>query len=124
MEYLLRASLGNIVLATALAVVTAAMGPSLRRWPALRHCRWLLVLVKLVTPPLWTVLVAWLPGPNASEPAQATIADFEDSVPGSWRASLDTTGERLVFLDRPADAPPVQEIALDPLVAETFLHEN
>ena len=124
MEYILRATVGNIVAATLLAIVAAGLGPCLRRYPALRHSLWLLVLVKLVTPPVWTMPVAWLPALTPSSAALPQEAQFEDPVPGSWRANLDANGERLVFLDNSTDTPAVQEIPLDPLVAETFVQQN
>ncbi len=51
---MLNALLWNLALTAALAVVLIALGrlPSLGKRPALRHWLWLLLLVKLVTPPL------------------------------------------------------------------------
>ena len=57
---ILEAVLGNLAVATALAVVALAVG----RWanrPALAHVLWLLVLVKLLTPPVFTIPVKCLP---------------------------------------------------------------
>ncbi len=48
--------LSNALAATALAVVPLALG-RLGRWPALVHSLWLVVLLKLVTPPLLRVPV-------------------------------------------------------------------
>jgi beta-lactamase regulating signal transducer with metallopeptidase domain len=51
---MLNALLWNLLLTAGLAIVLAALCrvPSLKRRPALRHWLWLLILAKLVTPPL------------------------------------------------------------------------
>src|SRR5437899_9146437 len=56
METLLHVGLSNALLATALAVLAAACGRVCRR-PALIHFLWVLVLLKLVTPPFVPVPV-------------------------------------------------------------------
>src|SRR5262249_259937 len=55
---LLDISLGNALAAAVLALLAAGVGRLCRR-PALMHGLWLLVLLKLVTPPLWMRPVAW-----------------------------------------------------------------
>jgi beta-lactamase regulating signal transducer with metallopeptidase domain len=69
METLLNAGLSNALSATFLALLVAGLGLLLTRRPALVHCFWLLVLVKLVTPPLYELPVPWLdslgPGPRS-----------------------------------------------------------
>jgi beta-lactamase regulating signal transducer with metallopeptidase domain len=75
-EWLLRAGLSNALAATALAVLVAAVcriGP-VRRRPAVVHGLWLLVLVKLVVPPVWSVAV------HAPEPAMARVAEAVPSA--------------------------------------------
>src|SRR6516225_11506259 len=58
MGTLLEIGLSNAIMAVVLAVPAAAVGLIWRR-PALAHCLWLLVLFKLVTPPLWPVHIPW-----------------------------------------------------------------
>ncbi len=58
METLLHAGLANAVAATALAVLAFVVDRSLRR-PAVSHAFWLLVLLKLLTPPLVQVPLPW-----------------------------------------------------------------
>src|SRR4051794_329748 len=58
MEMILWAGLGNALAAGVLAMGAAVAGVFARRRPAIRHGLWLLVLLKLVTPSLWTVPVA------------------------------------------------------------------
>lgn len=56
MDTLEQVVLGNAVAATALALLASAVGLVCRR-PALVHSLWLLVLIKLITPPIWQVEV-------------------------------------------------------------------
>ena len=83
-ETLLHAGLGNALAAALLAPLVAAIGIVARR-PALMHALWVMVLLKLITPPLWSVPV--VPGTAAlagevggpREPAEplAVIARLE-----------------------------------------------
>ncbi len=59
METLFYAGLSNALTATFLALLVVCLGRFLGRRPAVLHCLWLLVLVKLVTPPLYEVPVPW-----------------------------------------------------------------
>src|SRR5437868_4222615 len=65
--------LANAVCAAVLAVLAVAAERLVRR-PALTHCLWLLVLVKLVTPPLFPLSLPWLPAEAAAESAPAPEA--------------------------------------------------
>ncbi len=55
MEKLLTLGLVNAASATVLAVLVVGLGRFLARRPATLHCLWLLVLLKLVTPPIFEV---------------------------------------------------------------------
>jgi WD40 repeat protein/beta-lactamase regulating signal transducer with metallopeptidase domain len=70
MELLLGIGLSNAVLAGMLALLVVCVSGLARR-PALAHCLWLLVLVKLLTPPLVSVSLPWLP-PEAEPAAPGT----------------------------------------------------
>jgi bla regulator protein blaR1 len=59
-ETLYHSGLSNAISATVLALAVACLGRLLWRRPAVLHCLWVLVLVKLVTPPLYDVPVPWL----------------------------------------------------------------
>jgi beta-lactamase regulating signal transducer with metallopeptidase domain len=72
-DLLLHAGLSNALTATLLAVAVAAVTRVCRR-PALAHALWLLVLLKLVTPPLLPVSLPWS-DPLAAGPAVAQRAD-------------------------------------------------
>lgn len=69
MSSLLCLALSNAALATLLAVFVVVLARFCRR-PALRHALWLLVLLKLITPPLLPISMMWL-GSEESEPPPA-----------------------------------------------------
>lgn len=56
MDALLRIGLSNAACAAVLAVAASVLGHALRR-PAATHALWVLVLLKLLTPPLWVLPV-------------------------------------------------------------------
>ncbi len=109
METMLSVGLGNAVTAAGLALVAAAVGRLVRR-PALTHGLWLLVLIKLLTPPLWTVPVAW---PTAEPPAAPAALPEEMSDPvGPWDVAAEETPEgdasaATAPVEHRAEAPPV-----------------
>jgi beta-lactamase regulating signal transducer with metallopeptidase domain len=59
MEMLLRAGLSNAVAATLMALIVACLSRPLARRPAIRHGLWVLVLLKLITPPFYEVPIPW-----------------------------------------------------------------
>src|SRR5262245_16986839 len=69
--------LSNAVLAAVLAVVALCVSRTLRQ-PAVCHALWVLVLVKLITPPLWQIPVGFAEptAPRLAEPAKE-----EEEVP-------------------------------------------
>jgi beta-lactamase regulating signal transducer with metallopeptidase domain len=71
-DTLLHLGLSNALAATVLALVAAGLGSACRR-PALAHGLWLLVLLKLLTPPLLLIPVPW-PARTASAPAAPNAA--------------------------------------------------
>ncbi|AGA25777.1 M56 family metallopeptidase [Singulisphaera acidiphila] len=88
METFLRAGLGNALLATILALGAAGAGYFLRRRPAVRHGLWLLVLLKLVTPPLWVVPLT-VPGVSRLVNQEPTVSELKvetslNTIPAEW----------------------------------------
>jgi beta-lactamase regulating signal transducer with metallopeptidase domain len=80
---LLQVGLGNAAAATALASVAAIACLLLRgRRPAIAHAVWLVVLLKLLTPPLRTVPVRWpaRPTPAASVVELPPAQDATDGI--------------------------------------------
>ena len=134
MAMLLEAALSNAAIAAVLAVFALAAS---RRWkhPALAHALWVLVLVKLVTPPIIHVPVTWsfvadkpaavarrvavLQTPNVADRLARTVETKSQSSAPRW---LDQRKVRSVISDRtvtaqrePAagvpKAPPLSEVA-------------
>jgi hypothetical protein len=92
---LLSIAVSNAVAATVLALVTIAVSTVYRR-PALVHGLWLLVLLKLVTPPLVFLPIAW-PAPAESPPEVAAVSEGASVAPlaaaEEWGAPVvDTLG--------------------------------
>jgi beta-lactamase regulating signal transducer with metallopeptidase domain len=74
METLLHVGLSNAVAALVLAVLALSVGLCCRRRPALVHGLWLLVLLKLVTPPLFRVSIPW---PRTADPSTPVVQPLE-----------------------------------------------
>src|SRR5437867_1092654 len=70
MDTLVEIGLRNAALAVLLALAAWLIGKALRR-PALTHVLWVLVLLRLLAPPLWNVSI---PRPALSSPAVAVVA--------------------------------------------------
>jgi beta-lactamase regulating signal transducer with metallopeptidase domain len=77
-DNLLTVGLGNAAAAAVLAAAALA-GERLTRRPAVAHALWLLVLVKLLTPPLWSVPL--LPAPEIAAPRPAVDVALPDAPP-------------------------------------------
>jgi beta-lactamase regulating signal transducer with metallopeptidase domain len=124
MDTLLHTGLTNAVLATVLAVAVAGVGLVCRR-PALLHSLWLLVLLKLLTPPLVPVPLPWPGGsapdaePAAPEPAvrQAVARPIEAPRPVPPQAAETASGTRSRRAD--AGAVPSPQTAAEPASAPT-----
>ena len=66
----------NVAMASVLALVALAVGGFFRR-PALTHGLWVLVLVKLITPPLAPLPMAWI-FPSSQAPAHPALEVAEE----------------------------------------------
>jgi WD40 repeat protein/beta-lactamase regulating signal transducer with metallopeptidase domain len=73
MSLLVSIALANAACATLIALLALVVGRFCRR-PAVLHSLWLLVLLKLVTPPFWPITVANLPEEPATPVAAAPPA--------------------------------------------------
>jgi beta-lactamase regulating signal transducer with metallopeptidase domain len=95
MAFLVDLALANLIVAVMLALVAAMAGLWGRR-PALTHALWLLVLLKLITPPLFHCPIPW---PTTPRPApQERVAQVEP-LPG--------VGELPVKAEEPTAPDPV-----------------
>jgi beta-lactamase regulating signal transducer with metallopeptidase domain len=79
MHALLEIGLTNALMATGLALVAVVVSCFHRR-PALTYSLWLLVLIKLVTPPLVHIPIPWEPSPAETEAAAAPTSASEMEV--------------------------------------------
>jgi bla regulator protein blaR1 len=104
-ETLYRAGLSNAVSAAVLALVVTCLGRLLRRRPAVLHCLWLLVLLKLVTPPLYEVAIPWPQRPSVdrtTEPVQEVVLLEHERVLSSRENANDAGDESLAGPSVPA----------------------
>jgi beta-lactamase regulating signal transducer with metallopeptidase domain len=113
-ETSLRAGLGNAAVAAALAVVVGCVGPLLRRRPALRHGLWLLVLIKLVTPPVWVVPVAWLAAPGDARSGRVVFHKVSGAAPDETALIADGEAGVIEVVVEPAVPPEPAPRAADP----------
>lgn len=112
-DWLLQSGINNAVIALGLALAARAVQASGKR-PALAHLLWLLVLVKLVTPPIVSVPIVPVPGLEPSAPVAATspatldnlgdldTAELGGAVPIASAASSIVTPERNAYDTRDA----------------------
>ncbi len=128
MDSFLHVGLSNAVAAAALALVAVLVGSVCRR-PALAHGLWLLVLLKLLTPPLVRVPVPWPAEapPRAARPAPVEVVS-EPALPEADEAPAPGAAPApRVPAPAQAAAPPAApmaegpaEAALLPEAAEVF----
>lgn len=102
MNALLDLGLTNAAVATFLALV-AALACRFRIRPALQHGLWLLVLLKLIAPPLWSVRVG-LPSPV--RPVVQTVNVLEEVRDlEAWNDVQFAPANRIVELQQPLSEP-------------------
>jgi beta-lactamase regulating signal transducer with metallopeptidase domain len=104
MEALLHVGLGNAALAAALAGLAWLVGRCCRHRPGLAHGLWLLVLLKLITPPLVRVPLPWPARPEAGEvePVDPPMVDEADRFCPCQREPAPPTD---AALEAPAEVP-------------------
>ncbi len=112
MSALVPIGLANAVCAGVLALVAVLVGRFCRR-PAVLHGLWLLVLLKLVTPPLWPVTVAHLPqepaapaemAPAAMEHVIVTLPSSDPAEPILWTSEAEGAAPLVPLRVKPARA--------------------
>src|SRR6478752_1415826 len=111
MSTLLAIGLANALAAAVLALPAVLISRSRRR-PALAHALWLLVLLKLVTPPLFNVNLPWLPAePEAAPEPERPIflADLLVPPPASETTAPIRFDDQALSRTQPA-APRMGEI--------------
>lgn len=80
------AMLSNAAVAAVLALLALAIGATCRS-PAVRHAAWVVVLLKLVTPPLFSIPLTVLPASWAAEPAEPSAGHIFISSSPATRAN-------------------------------------
>ena len=114
METILHAGLSNAISATFLALLVACLSRVLARRPAVLHCLWLLVLLKLVTPPLYRGpdFPGPRPGGQANRPAPQPPSS-RCCEPANAISLLDADlGERFVVNELPREFDSIELIAI------------
>ena len=133
METLLRAGLSNAVAASVMAIlVVTVLSRPLARRPAILHGLWLLVLIKLLTPPIYEVPIPWplsIATPSTASLSQVQLIQIQPEVASGERdgslpddsdayASTDLSGAELaVIVDDPIGAGLVTR---SPLMTATY----
>ncbi len=102
-EVLLRMGLSNALFAPALALLATGVGATVRR-PQLAHLLWLLVLLKLVTPPLVTIPVVAIP--QAPTTAAAVDAYARLGLPFAGRHAPAAIGDGGARVAAPVSSRP------------------
>jgi bla regulator protein BlaR1 len=117
MQTFLEIGLSNAVMASVLAVLAAGAGFFCRR-PAVRHTLWLLVLLKLVTPPLMSVPVAcpssletFFALGTMSSPASRPADSEGDAVRNASPYQVACHGDEDLILDDFDSVPAAAEIS-------------
>jgi beta-lactamase regulating signal transducer with metallopeptidase domain len=114
---LLQIGLSNAVAATVLALLAATVGAFVRR-PALIHALWLLVLIKLITPPLVSLPLPRLESTESTATvAVSEAAELSSNVPGSAAVSLKEVTP-LEFVEEPNSLPmdwTMVDVAAEPI---------
>ena len=122
MENLLHLGLSNAVASIGLALAAVAATLLMRRRPALIHGLWLLVLLKLFTPPLVRLPAPWLA--NTSAPVESAPTMTRIETPDEYEAAVPVLAYLRVD-DEQTTAKAPKEIAIEPSGAvEPSLYES
>ena len=127
METFVDIGLRNAVLAVPLALIALVLGLAIRR-PALLHLLWILVLLRLVAPPIWNVTVPWRPlaakTPVVVPDQVSEIPPLAPEATASWRPNWSIFDVEPVVPDLADPAPlaaeplPVVYVVEEPSVAQ------
>jgi beta-lactamase regulating signal transducer with metallopeptidase domain len=131
MSWLLQTTLANTLIAAMLALAALGVSKFFRR-PAVSHALWLLVLLKLITPPLVVIPLHFLPAPIESThtPIPMPAAQTKERVTAVEVASVDTIYEEQPYIEdvqprpmaaSPAPQPLKRSIDLTTVVAGLWL---
>jgi len=99
MDALFQTALSNALLVTAVAPVVWAI-TKLTRKPALTHALWLVVLLKLIVPPLWSIPFHW-PQPRQNEIERVREPEAPAVVPSATDAETVPNFTEVHYARRP-----------------------
>ena len=130
MPTILEAVLSNVVIATLLAAIAMAVGRCFRR-PTVAYALWLLVLLKLVTPPVLSIPVPFFPERLSSiETSHARLVETSRSGGVSTESAANLAADLPIDPATPLDYEPhmpaadetveTEAIALDETPVEPF----
>ncbi len=117
MDVFLQAMLSNAAASSVLALLVACLSRPLERRPAILHGLWLLVLIKLITPPLYQVPIPWpasktVPAADTTELQVVTVEadDLEVAAVRDTTGPAQTAGEQVMLAPTEASAPAARPI--------------
>ena len=117
MATILQIGFENAATATVLAALTALLAWRLKGRPAVIHCLYIVVLLKLVTPPLWRVPIIPAPAAAAAAAAETSIEIPAISIP-TYQFLSEVSGDDLdAVIGRGEDPNSIIEFSNDPIPA-------
>jgi beta-lactamase regulating signal transducer with metallopeptidase domain len=117
-DALLRVGASNALAACALALLAAAVARLCRR-PAVAHSLWLIVLLKLVTPPVLPVRLPGFPASPAAPRAVALPADTDQAAPPATEGEAGpVTADAVLAPDEQELPAPTVVVPARPLTAD------
>jgi beta-lactamase regulating signal transducer with metallopeptidase domain len=112
-ERLLQIGLSNAAVSAGLALLAVAMSRVLRR-PALAHALWVLVLLKLITPPLHIIPIEWPAMASESTEIAASESPARDEIQPVDLAAPEVPNEAAEEMFILADDVPVGDLPAGP----------
>src|SRR4051812_11493692 len=116
MDSLLTIGVSNAAAVAVLAVLLIPLARWLRR-PALTHAVCVLLLLKLVTPPLFTFSLHWLPSDQAANTEAITVPAAEGTTAATTETAATGPADDWVELDEAAVDEPTSDLPAAPTPA-------
>ena len=118
MRTLVEYGLANAAAATLLAVLAFAIGLAVRR-PAVRNALWVLVLVRLLMPPVWTITFS-VPAPEPAAEVPAVLSAAVEPIPPAPAGEDAQPAGAILAVDvaEASPSPPAAEVPEPPATVE------
>src|SRR5207253_4578187 len=104
LETLIHSGLLNALFAALLAVTVAGLAILCRRRPAVVHALWVLVLVKLLVPSVYTIKIPWWRSSPAQLDSPEPVVVQDDPAPGR------------ILAEQTPD--PTEDLSMEPMIGE------